>query len=217
MKTLKRRLILLAVTAAFIAFMGGATHSPPSVIDAVTGATRFMVFHRCHAAQFNLVPTSIVVSDVFFNRCDQTSFIRKLAKIIHLGLQDAPPAFHWAVVNASPDTGHTLYHSGIDKFLMEYFVGILKSSVTVEDRMSVRIEPDSFIKCGKYKIIVVALTNLESYDTSVIKVENGTQIQLLDDRANIVFELCHIGEPLLIRLICVEIPFQDILCCDLRR
>ena len=40
MKTLKRRLILLAVTAAFIAFMGGATHSPPSVIDAVTGATR---------------------------------------------------------------------------------------------------------------------------------------------------------------------------------
>jgi len=39
-KTLKRRLILLAVTAAFIAFMGGATHSPPSVIDAVTGATR---------------------------------------------------------------------------------------------------------------------------------------------------------------------------------
>ena len=40
MKTLKRRLILLAITAAFIAFMGGATHSPPSVIDAVTGATR---------------------------------------------------------------------------------------------------------------------------------------------------------------------------------
>jgi hypothetical protein len=34
-----------------------------------------MVFHRCHAAQFNLVPTSIVVSDVFFNRCDQTGFI----------------------------------------------------------------------------------------------------------------------------------------------
>ena len=31
---------MFAVTAAFIAFMGGATHSPPSVIDAVTGATR---------------------------------------------------------------------------------------------------------------------------------------------------------------------------------
>ena len=108
---------------------------------------RFMVFHRCHASQFNLVPTSIVVSDVFFNRCDQTGFIRKLAKIIHLGLQNAPPAFHWAVVNASPDTGHTLYHSGIDKFLMEYFAGILKSSVTVENRMSVRIQPNGFIKC----------------------------------------------------------------------
>ena len=154
-----------------------------------SSSIRFMVFHRCHTAQFDLVTLCVVIGDVFLYRRDEFSLTRKLAEIIHLGFQDSPPALHWSVVDASPNTGHTLYHSGIDKFLMKHLVGILKSSVTVEDRMSVRIQLDSFIKRGKYKMIVIAVTDLVCYDTSIIKVENRTQIQLLDDRTDIVFEL----------------------------
>ena len=99
---------------------------------------------------------------------------------------------------------------------MKRFIGILKSSVTVENRMSVRIQSDSFIKCGKYNIIVIAVPDLESYDTSVIKIKNCTQIQLLDDRSDIIFELRYISQPFLIRLVCVEISVQNILRCDLR-
>ena len=44
--------------------------------------------------------------------------------------------------------------------------------------MSVRLQSDSFIKCGKYNIIVIAVPDLESYDTSVIKIKNCAQIQL---------------------------------------
>ena len=66
--------------------------------------------------------------------------------------------------------------------------------------MSVRIQSDSCIKCGKYNIIVIAVPDLESYDTSVIKIKNCTQIQLLDDRSDIIFELRYISQPFLIRL-----------------
>ena len=66
-------------------------------------------------------------------------------------------------------------------------------------------------------MIVIAVPDLVCYDTSIIKVENRTQIQLLDDWTDIVFELRYISQPLLIRLICVEISVQDILRCNLRR
>ena len=36
---MKRKLILLAVTIVFLAGFGALLHSPPSMIDAVTGAT----------------------------------------------------------------------------------------------------------------------------------------------------------------------------------
>ena len=36
---MKRKLILLAVTIVFLAGFGALLHSPPSMIDAITGAT----------------------------------------------------------------------------------------------------------------------------------------------------------------------------------
>jgi hypothetical protein len=80
--------------------------------------------------------------------------------------------------------------------------------------MCIWIQPDGVIKCRKYKIIVIAFTNLVNYYTPVIKVKNCTQIQLFNSRADIIFELCHISQPLLIWLICVKISFQDVLSCD---
>ena len=37
---MKRKLILLVVTIVFLAGFGALLHSPPSMIDAITGATR---------------------------------------------------------------------------------------------------------------------------------------------------------------------------------
>ena len=104
-----------------------------------SSSIRFMVFHRCHAAQFDLVTPCVIIGDIFLYRRDQFSLIRKLAEIIHLRFQNAPPPLHWSVVNAASHSGHTLYHSCINQFMMENFIGILESSVTVENRMSIRI------------------------------------------------------------------------------
>ena len=90
-----------------------------------SSSIRFMVFHRCHTTQLDLVTPCIVVSDVFFYRRDQFGLIRKLAEIVHLGFQDSPPALHRTVINASSDTGHTLYHSCIYDLFVKCFVGIL--------------------------------------------------------------------------------------------
>lgn len=70
-------------------------------------------------------------------------------------------------------------------FLMKNLVGVLKSSVTVEDWMCVRIQMNCFIKSGKHKIVVVTVANFVSYDTPVIKVENCAKIQLFHGHANI--------------------------------
>ena len=40
---------------------------------------------------------------------------------------------------------------------MKHLIGILKSSVAVEDWMSIRIQTDCFIKCGKHQLVVIAI------------------------------------------------------------
>ena len=57
-------------------------------------------------------------------------------------------------------------------------------------------------------MIVIVFSNLVSYNTPVIKVENGTQVQFLDSRTNVVFELCYISKPLLIGLVSVKSLFR---------
>ena len=50
-----------------------------------------------------------------------------------------------------------------------------------------------------------------SHDPPVIQVQNGAEVDLVDCNALIPLELSHIGQPLLVGLVCMKLPVQDIL------
>ena len=56
----------------------------------------------------------------------------------------------------------------IDQPLVEVSVGILKSTVTVEDRMCIRIALDGLCKSVEHKLVVICIPNHKGNDTSVI-------------------------------------------------
>ena len=127
-----------------------------------------MLFHRCQNAKVTLETFRVVVMDITANHFHQFSTTRETLSIITLSLQDAPKSFHRAIVNAAANTRHTLYHASIDQPLVEVSVGILKSTVTVEDRMRIRISLDCLCKSVEHKFVVVCIPNRKGNNTSVI-------------------------------------------------
>ena len=86
----------------------------------------------------------------------------------------------------------------------------------MEQRVRIRLQTNSFIKGIHHQWVIVMITDPKSHDPAVVKIQNGTQIQFLDNRTDIVFELRYISQPLLIRFISMKIPFQYILCSNHR-
>ena len=129
---------------------------------------KVMLFHRCQNAKVTLETFRVVVMDITANHFHQFSTIRETLSIITLSLQDAPKSFHRAIVNAAANTRHTLCHASIDQPLVEVSVGILKSTVTVEDRMRIRISLDCLCKSVEHKFVVVCIPNHKGNNTSVI-------------------------------------------------
>lgn len=109
----------------------------------------------------------------------------------------------------------TLCHSGIQKLLVEGSAGVLESSVTVEQWVSIWIFQNSFIKRIKNQLVVIPVTNNIADNSPVTQIEDRAQIELVDNRAFIPLKLCHIGQPLFIWPSCPELPVQKILCCYL--
>ena len=135
--------------------------------------------------------------------------------IVTLALQDAPKFLHRAIVNTAANTGHTLRHSGIQQLLVESSAGVLESTVTVEQWVSIWIFQNSFMKRIKNQLVVIPVTNNIADNSPVTQIEDRAQIELVDNRAFIPLKLCHIGQPLFIWPSCPELPVQKILCCYL--
>lgn len=174
-----------------------------------------MSLHRCLDEQTVLVTAVVVVVNIAFNRGNELFSACKSMPIIALTLQDSPEAFHRAVVNAAANTGHALRHTGIQQFLVEDSTGVLESTIAVEQRVSIWIFQNSFIKRIKNQLVVVPVTNNIADDSPVTQIEDRTQIELVDNWAFIPLKLCHIGQPLFIWPSCPELPVQKILCCYL--
>lgn len=170
-----------------------------------------MLFHWRQDAQIALHPSGIVVTDIVFNHLDEIPLAGEPSAVIALPLQDPPEALHRAVINAVGNTGHTLRHSSLYKFVVEGTVGILKSSVTVKQGMCVRIGLNRLVKGFENQRIVVALTEHIGHDAAVTKIQNCTQIEFVNLSSLIPFEFCYIGKPLLVGLCGIELPVQKIL------
>ena len=89
-------------------------------------------------------------------------------------------------------------------------VGVLEGTVTVKQWGCVWIGLQSSFECVEYNRVVVAVTNNIRNDTSVIQVEDCTQIDFVDFNTFIPFELCNIGKPFHIWLWCMKITLEYI-------
>ena len=170
-----------------------------------------MLFHWRQETQIALYPSGIVIMDIVFNHPDEIPLAVEPSAVIALPLQNAPEALHRAVINAMGNTGHTLRHSGLYKFVVEGSVGILKSSVAVKQGMCVRIGSNRLIEGFENQRIIVAFTEHIGHDAPVTEIQNGAQIEFANLSSLIPFEFCYIGKPLLVRLCGIEVSVQKIL------
>ena len=175
-----------------------------------------MFFHRCHNTQIALHPLGVVVDNVVLNHQNKLLLGSKSSAIVFLAFQNAPEAFHRAVVNTMGYTRHALCHSRIIQHVVKSVTCILKATVAVEQRMCVRIGFYCGFECVEHNRIVVAVANYIRDNASVVQVKNGTQIGLVDFCTFIPFELCNIRQPFFIRLLRMEIPVQLVFCHMLR-
>ena len=140
----------------------------------------------------------------------------KLPAVIAFSLKDAPETFHRTIVDALADSWHALGHTSSYYLLVELKVCILEASVTVKQRMCIRIILDRQIERSEDQWIVISISNHIWHDTSVAKIKNGTEIDFMLDEfcagVLIPFEFSNICDPFLIRLFGMELSVQYILC-----
>ena len=127
-----------------------------------------MKFHWCHTVKSLLETSMIVEIDIVFYCMNQFISICKSAEVVHFRFQHSPKTFHWTIVNTSSDSGHALTHFSSLEFFIESLACVLISSVTMEQRMCIRIEGNCFVEVIKHKLIIVAVANRIRYDSFII-------------------------------------------------
>ena len=175
-----------------------------------------MLFHRRQDAQIALDTSRVVIANILLDHLNKLVLAGEPSAVIAFPFQDAPEALHRAVINAMRHAGHTLRHPSLHKLVVEGTVGVLEPSVTMEQRMRVRIGFHSLIKGLENQRIVIAFAEHIGHDAPVAKVEDGAQIEFLYLHTLKPLEFCHIGEPLLIGLCGIKLPVQKILSKILR-
>lgn len=175
-----------------------------------------MELHGSHAAKSLLVSLGVVEMYVLLNRGAQLLLVGKFSQIVHLGFQDSPESFHWSIVNASSNSGHALYHFCGRQLCSKALARVLESTVTMEQRMYIGVLLNRFVKGVEHQFIIIAGSNFICHNPSVIEVKDCTEVQLVYLLAIIPLEFRHIGQPLLVRLVRMEIAVQNVLCGDFR-
>ena len=171
-----------------------------------------MFFHRSEYAEIPLEPFGVVVLNKIFNHSNQTGSVSEAFSVIPFPLQNSPESFHRTVVNAFGNPGHTLGHACFGQHMVEWTTCILESSVAVAQRTRIRVCGNRCAKCVKHQWIVIGISDHITDNSSVIQIQNGTEIYLLYLNADIVLEFSNIGQPFLVGLVCFEFPVQQIIC-----
>ena len=99
---------------------------------------------------------------------------------------------------------------------MKCTVCILKPSITVKQRMCIRIGSHSRIKGVVYQRVVVAVSNHVGDYSSVVQIKNDAEINLMYFSSLVPFELRYIRQPLLVWFVGMKRSVEDILCYILR-
>lgn len=134
-----------------------------------------MFLHWREDAEVALNATVVVLANIILNHIDQFFFAGKAFAVVPFSLQDAPEAFHWPVINTLGHTRHTLRHACLLQLVMEDTIGILKTSVTMEQRMCIRIALYGTVKGLKNQRVVIATM-------PSILIKNGVDIATVSRR-----------------------------------
>lgn len=94
--------------------------------------------------------------------------------------------------------------------MIENSAGVLKASVTMEQGMGIRVSFNGLIEGLVNKWIIVSFAENIGHNTPVIQVQDGAQIELMDRKAFIPFEFCHIGKPFLVCLYSIKLTIQKV-------
>ena len=95
--------------------------------------------------------------------------------------------------------------------MVERSVRILETSVTVAQRVRIRIGGNCFLERIKHQRIVVCISDHIAYNPSVIQIQDSAEIYLFHFNAYIILEFSNISQPFLVRFVCVEFPVQQII------
>ena len=126
--------------------------------------------HRCHAMKALLVPLGIIEMDIFLDGGSQRLLARKFSQIVHLGFQDSPESFHRTIINTFCNPGHALRHSGSFQFIMEASICILKSSVTMTQRVCLWITGNGIVESIKDQCVIIVISNYIGHNPSIIQI-----------------------------------------------
>ena len=158
----------------------------------------------------------VVVTNVVFDHIDQFFLAGKSLAVVPFPFQDTPEAFHRPIVDALGHAGHALRHTGLFQLVMKRAAGILKASVTMEKRVRAGIGFYGPIKGLKNQRIVIAVTDRIGDDTTIIKIQNSAEIDLVYFNAFIPLEFRYICEPLFVWPVRIEFTVKKILGYILR-
>ncbi len=172
---------------------------------------QLVLLHRCQNTEVALHAPRVVIVDIALNHAKQLLLACKPPAVVALALQNTPKALHRPVVDAVRHAGHALRHACLFELVVEGTVRILETSVAVEQRMCVGIRLYSFVEGLEHQRIVVALADDVSDNAPVAEIQNGAEVKLVCLNALIPLELGDVGEPLFIRLVCVELAVEYIL------
>ena len=130
--------------------MSGHTVQPFSEVLLRRQGISVVLLHRCQNTQVALYPAVVVVADVVLNHRNEFFPACEPSSVVSFPFQDAPEAFHRAVVNALGHSRHTLFHLCFLQLGVEHPIGVLETSVTMELRMCIRIGCYGSIERIKY-------------------------------------------------------------------
>lgn len=127
-----------------------------------------MELHWRHDRKASLETMVVVEINVACNHLHEMCPVSEFVTVVALSFQDAPEAFHRAVINAACHAGHTLLHPCRLQLLVENSGCILEAPVAVEQRVSLRLGSYGGVESIKYEFVVVVVTNDEGDNSSVV-------------------------------------------------
>ena len=93
---------------------------------------------------------------------------------------------------------------------MEGAVGILKTTIAMEQRVGIRIRLYSTVKGLENQWVVIAITYDISNKATVIEIQDCTEIYFVYLNTLIPFELRNVGKPFLVGLVRIELAVKEV-------